>query len=803
MWSKYNLGAAKFSEIDNRHIFDIKIGITTMNYCKSTILAMLAIVTVGATPLISSAQVLDEIVVTATKRSAGLQDVPIAISVISGEEITTKGFTNLEDLTRYIPNVHIGEGGAGSSLFIRGIGSGVNFGFEQSVGTFVDGVYFGRGRSARGKFLDLERVEVLKGPQSTLFGKNTIAGAVNITTAKPTDEFESYIDTSFRTELDGFGITAMVSGPLSDNVRGRLVAKTYSDDGYVTNLAAGGDDGPTQDNFGIRGSIVWDVSDDLTLDIKVEHGTYDVVGRQQVLSEASPTASFFYKTYGVANFQPGLNYETYDVGVLGQKPFDDTETNLAQITAEWVFGDATLRSITAYTEYEFTNIGDSDYSPLQMLARGRTEKHEQFSQEFIWSSATGGNFEYLAGAFYSTEDLSNNRNTYVMFSGLPPVEAGIFQQLGGGLPSGALDGNGINFFQQDSDSWSVFAEGTWHHSDTFRTTAGLRYSNDKKSADKRGFVQNLGGVLPNRLFESLYGGPLNLGARHEYFLSRDEEHVSGHINFQWDVSDVAMMYVNVGNGFKAGGFDEDNSMGRMDVAEFEDESVTSIEIGLKTTVGDGRGRINIAAFTSGYDDVQVSTFDGNAAFVVGNAAKSNVEGIEADITWAISDNLIFNGAFSILDASYDSFPNAACSVDQILAAKAATGKRACVQDLSGKSLQFAPDATISVGLNYDAPITNTLMLDLGVDYNWQDDTVIGNDLDSNLIHDSYGKLDARVGISSIGGKWSIAVVGRNLTEEVTYSWGNDVPLGSFGFDKTYFKNINQPRTFELHARYNF
>jgi outer membrane receptor protein involved in Fe transport len=774
-----------------------------MNYRKTTTLAMLTAVIAGAAPSISSAQVLEEIVVTATKRAVGLQDVPIAISVMSGQDIATKGLTSLEDLTTYMPNVHIGEGGAGTALFIRGIGSGVNFGFEQSVGTFVDGVYFGRGRSARGKFLDLERVEVLKGPQSTLFGKNTIAGAINITTAKPTDEFEAYIDTSFRSELDGLGITAMVSGPLSDNVRGRLVAKTYSDDGYVRNLAAGGDDGPQQDNFGIRGSLAWDVSDTFKLDFKVEHGTYDVIGRQQVLSEASPTASFFYRTFGDANFQPGLNYEKYDVGVLGQKPFDDTESNLAQLTAEWDFGEATLRSITGYTEYEFTNIADTDYSPLQLLARGRTEKHEQFSQELIWSSATGGNFDYLAGAFYSTEDLSNNRNTFVLFSGIPPVEAGIFRLLGGGLPSGALDGNGINFFQQKSDSLSVFAEGTLHLSDTFRTTAGLRYSNDEKSADKRGFVENIGGVLPNRTLEFLYGGPLNLASRHEYSLSRDEDHVTGHVNIQWDASDDAMLYLNVGNGFKAGGFDEDNSLGRLDVAEFEDESVVSIEAGAKITIGGGRGRLNIAAFSSEYDDVQVSTFDGNAAFVVGNAAKSKVDGIEADVTYAISDGLTFNGAFSLLDATYDSFPDAACNIDQILAARAATGSRACVQDLSGQPLQFAPDATINLGLNYDAPISNALMLGLGVDYNWSDDVVIGNDLDTNLIQESYGKLNARIGISEVDGKWSIAIVGKNLTEEKTFSWGNDVPLGSFGFDNSYFKNIDPPRTFELHARYNF
>ena len=728
---------------------------------------------------------------------------PIAISVMSGEDITTKGLTNLEDLTTYMPNVHVAEGGAGTQLFIRGIGSGINYGFEQSVGTFVDGVYFGRGRSARGKFLDIERVEVLKGPQSTLFGKNTVAGAINITTAKPTEEFEGFIDASYRTELEGFGLTAMVSGSLSDNVRGRLVAKDYSDDGYVKNLAANGNDGPQQDNFFVRGSLEWDVSDTFKVDLKVEHGTFDVLGRQQVISEASPTATFLYQAFGDANFEPGFNYEKYDLGINGVAPFDNTESNLAQVTAEWSFGESTLRSITAYTEYEFTNVGDSDYSPLEFLARGRTESHDMFSQELIWSSPTGGTFEYLAGAFYATENLTNNRNTIVNFSALPPIEAGVIALLGGGLPSTVIDGDGRNFFDQDTDSWSVFGEGTWHLSDRVRLTAGLRYSDDSKSMTKTGFVNNTSGILPDGLFEFLWAGPLNLASRHTYALERDETHTTGHVNLQWDASDNSMVYLNIGNGFKAGGFDEDNSLGRLDVAEFEDESVNSIELGAKITIGDGRGRLNIAAFSSEYKDVQVSTFDGNAAFVVGNAAKSKVEGIEADITYALTDSLTFNGAFSILDANYDSFPTAACNVGQILAARAATGSRACIQDLSGKPLQFAPDATINLGLTYDTQISDNLNLGMGIDYNWSDDVVIANDLDENLIQESYGKLNARIGISNIEGKWSLAIVGKNLTEEEVFTWGNDVPLGSFGFDNTFFKHIDPPRTFELNARYNF
>jgi outer membrane receptor protein involved in Fe transport len=168
---------------------------------------------------------LEEVVVTATKRVVGMQDVPIALSVVSGEKITEQGIGSLEDMAVFMPNVHIAEGGAGDQLFIRGVGSGINYSFEQSVGTFIDGVYFGRGQASRSAFLDIARVEVLKGPQSTLFGKNTIAGAINISTNGPTDEFEGRIEVTSEPEFDGWGATLTLSGPISDNFGARLVVK--------------------------------------------------------------------------------------------------------------------------------------------------------------------------------------------------------------------------------------------------------------------------------------------------------------------------------------------------------------------------------------------------------------------------------------------------------------------------------------------------------------------------------------------------------------------------------------------------
>ena len=786
--------------------------------------------------VLSQSLILEEIIVTATKRVVGLQEVPIAISVMSGAEISEKGLTKMEDLAMYMPNVHVAEASAGTQMFIRGIGSGVNYGFEQSVGTFVDGVYFGRGRSARGKFLDIERVEVLKGPQSTLFGKNTVAGALNISTAQPTEEFEGYVSAGYTTELEAMTITSMVSGPLSDTVRGRLAVRAYDDKGYVENLAANGVDGPQNESVYVRGTLAIDLNEDWTATIKAENGYVDIIGRQELISETNaatgPSAALYGSPLGSTNFAAGFGYTTYEQNVDDLPLFDDTESNIFQVTLDGTFAEHGVKIVLASTDYEFTNSLDSDYSPLKLLNRGRNEEHEQLSAEFIISSPSDDKFEYLAGGFYQQEDLSNARYTHVDMSAVGPLQAGVFGQLntanpalggasfagmflGGNLvpatDSGILDATARSFFSQDAESWSVFAEGTYNLSDTLRVTAGLRYSEDEKEMSKRGTVGYIdptaaaSTLVPAQL-AAVYGSALKLATVHSYTRDRKEDHVTGHVNVQWDMTNDAMVYLELGNGYKAGGFDEDNGMGRQvetlngvsdDLADFEDESVDTIEIGAKINLADGRGRLNIAAFSSTYEDVQVSTFDGNAGFVVGNAAESEVQGIEADVLYRLTEELTLNGAFAYLDATYKSFPGAGCTNAQSIATP--TG---CVQDLTGKPLQFAPEHTANVGVTYETELSSGLLLSAGLDYNWTDDVVVSADLDDNLVQKSYGKLNARISLAG-NDQWQVSLVGKNITDEATFMWGNDIPLGSLGFKGSYFKLIDPPRTVELSARMNF
>ena len=522
--------------------------------------------------------------------------------------------------------------------------------------------------------------------------------------------------------------------------------------------------------------------------------------------------------------------------------YDDNESNIVQVTFDGALGEHGIKAVMGYTDYEFYNSLDSDFSPLKFLNRGRNEQHEQLSAELIISSPSDDKFEYLTGAFYQSEELSNQRYTHVDLSAVAPVQGGIFgllnapnpnlggasfaaAVLGGSLSpaaqSGILDATALGSFQQDADSWSVFAEGTYHLSDSFRITAGLRYSEDEKEMSKSATIGYLNDWLqangyadqatdtpriPVPALNLVYKNALNLAAAHSYTRQREEDHITGHVNFQWDMNNDAMVYLEIGNGYKAGGFDEDNGLGREvetvagvtdDLADFEDESVETVELGAKIDLADGRGRLNIAAYMSTYEDVQVSTFDGNAGFVVGNAAESEVQGIETDVLFRLTEEITLNGAFAYLDATYKSFPGAGCNLAQTLVAG-----RGCTQDLSGQPLQFAPEYTANVGINYETRLSSGVLLSASLDYNWSDDVMVAADLDENLIQNSFGKLNARIAIAA-GDQWQIAVIGKNLTSEDTFMWGNDIPLGPQGFNGSYFKMIDPPRTVQLTARMNF
>lgn len=712
----------------------------------------------------ASAAVLEEVVVTAQKRVQSLQDVPISVSVTSGESLEKMSVNGLGELSASIPNVTIAENATQDSVTIRAIGSGANHGFEQSVGTFVDGVYFGRGRSSRAPFLDAERVEVLKGPQGVLFGKNTIAGALNITTRKPTQDFEASLEAEYFEGDDSYAVTGIVSGPLSDSLAARLVLRQSESNGYIKNIASGGNEPETEESF-IRGTLSWDVNNDLQIIVKAESTSYDVSGRALQLVEAGPRLANY---QGVdPNFEQKLDYRRSVSNPIFGADYDNTETENLSATVRYDFERVSLVSTSAYVAYKYDNNIPANFaSGIETAAKRYNEEHSQLSQELRLESNLGGDFEYIVGAFYQTEEIDHLQN----------FDFDTSQGIADGFPLPPFVGRSQYDLVQDTDSLAVFGQGTWHISDALRTTVGLRYTKDEKKLD---FAQITTGSLPfpNRKVTD----------------SRDDSEITPSFNVQWDASEDIMAYLSFSQGFKSGGFDFESG------AQFDEETVDAWEVGFKASLADGAAELNAAYFNSAFKNLQVAAWNG-LAFVTSNAAEAQTQGVEIDGRWQISDQFLLTGAVAFLDAKYDNFSNALCNAPLQVAHGIATGNNpnTCTQDLSGKELQFAPDWAGSIGIEYTEAVTDTLELSVNLGVDFTDGYFTALDLDPVSKQDSFAKVNMRIQLAD-DNSWSIALVGKNLTGEKTTNWVNDVPF----FRGSYFGSIDPPRSLGVQAKYKF
>jgi iron complex outermembrane receptor protein len=776
---------------------------------------------------------LEEVMVTAQKRVESLQDVPISVAAVSGEQIEDQGLVSLEAISASIPTLHIGEAQIGEQLFIRGIGSGVNAGFEQSVGTFVDGIYYGRGRSSRNALFDVERVEVLKGPQGTLFGKNTIAGALNITTAKPTDDFEGSITGLYEFEQEETILSGVVSGPLTDSVSGRIAAQWSSmDAGWIDNELRNEDE-PTPENIVVRSSLSWDASDRLTVDANYTYSDFSQDGRNSELSDANGR-------YPGAPFLPGMAElvapfgefgkldEKRNVGGTPGSLFDrdkmENDANAFVLTLNYDWGDYVLTSISGYTDYDLTDETDNDVTPLDILAMETEENYEQYSQEFRLTSPGGETIDYIVGAYYQYDELDTEQ-----FINVNLLETSFGSPAPGVVPPGffgpPLFSARYAHMEQDTTSWSVFSQITWNITDTVRTTLGLRYADDEKDVkqelrltefnDKNSPLATLfppaSGAVPGSVQVDIWGGPPLLTSEHVIDTDLQKDNFTGSLNVQWDVGDDAMVYASVSTGYKGGGFDAyfGGAAGDWNSSpedfEFDQEEVTAFEVGAKMSLLDGAAELNMAAFYNEFDDVQVSTFNGGLSLKVGNAAETTVQGFEMDGRWALTDNLTLSGAMAYVDASYDDFPNAQCYFGQdavnpdCVHPDGPTGPLVPVgQDMSGKDLQFSPDWSGHLALEHFMPL-GSLELRTLLSADYSDDYFIAADLDPRSQQDSFTKVDLRVGLGDSDGTWEVAFIGRNLTDEKTSSWANDTALAAGGF----YHHIDRLRSYSLQARYNF
>ena len=826
-----------------------------LKFRKAPLVAAIAVL--SATPLAHSQQ-LEEVIVTAQKRAQSLQDVPISVSAMQGDKLQSAGIPNMQALSDYVPNLYIAAASVNTNIYMRGVGSGNNQGFEQSVGMYIDGIYMGRGRQYRAGFMDLERVEVLRGPQGTLFGKNTVAGAINIITASPDvgEGLSGEIGVSLESH-DGQIYEGFVQGSLSDTFAARLGFKHRVTDGYMDNEFLNRSEGEI-DETGFRLTTVWQPSDNLNVNFKYSNTEYERIGspstttlylddpaeRDRLFPNRSAFASIgyalmdsFYPDFAEIGNREFVVYKDNGYGNsiadgqgIGQYPdgSDEDYDNFA-LTVDYDLPGGTLTSVTGWSEYTFIDGVDVDWLPLQFIHRDDVQDFEQFSQEFRFASPGGEFFDYVVGGYFEKSDLEIDRRVTIDLNadGLVPQLLGVnslFTLLtGGAYPANQLARN--HYHQQDSESWALFGQGTFNLRDDLRLTLGLRYTEEKKDVVSTQFVSDdLTGLdNPTENYFALFIEATSFNTYpFDYRESRKTDKWIPSATLQWDATENSMLYASFSQGFKSGGFTDadDQEPGQLDAGtfpcvpgaplaecydptvpndefEFEDEEVDAFEIGGKHTLMDGSMTLNWAAFYTVYDNLQTSIFKG-ISFGVTNAAKSEIMGLELDVLWQATDRLRLGVNAAWLDATYDSFENAPCTAIQLDVDPACgTDLGFTDNDLSGESTMFAPEYTASLLADYNYPLNNGLEAFVSGEANYRDDFEPGGDNDPIDTMDSYSKVNLRLGLR--GENWEVMAYGRNIFDKEVFVQSFDTPV----LAGTHSQFIDEGRIVGVRAKYSF
>lgn len=740
---------------------------------------------------------LNEIVVTAQKRSEGLSRVPISIAAVSGETVERYGFGTLDQLATTIPNLSISTSGIANRVAIRGISSGDNKGFEQSVAQFVDGIYYGRDQLIRLPLVDVERIEVLRGPQPTLFGKNAIAGAISIISRKPTNNVEGSVTGLYEFNHNETQLTAVLSGPLSHSLQARVVGYYRHLGGFMYNTKLNREE-PNNDTYFGRATLQFDNDGPLTGDLKFEYADFNTLGAAR--ENFGPQGTYSQVFTGPLAVETNLDWRRED------NSSSATKVQNATLNLNYAFGDHTLTSVSGYLHYSSKDVNDVDWTGLPLLdGTNQTENYSQYSQEFRITSPNNGAFKYIAGAYFQSSRL--DYTDHVIYNPF-------FRTLGGPFASIA-DSSNDRVFWQKSTLWSAFAQGTLSLTDQLRVTAGLRFNSEHKSGYRQ-LVINAGptntGVNVPLPADAVYASGNNLLLKvfeglkiinHTISDAFTENAWTPMVNVQYDVTPQLMAYATYARGVKAGGFDvRSNSLPTTPnipgAFRFLPEKADNFEVGLKFK--NREIAFNIGYYHTTYKDLQTNLFDGTLSFNVRNASAVRVQGVEADTRIRLNRYLEFSGALAYLDFQFTDFPLGSCAWN----GTPTTAGGFC--NYAGKTTSMAPKWKGTASLDANYPISDTSQVTFNVEGDFSSRYAWGNVLDSFAWQDGYVKLNAKLGLGAIDHSWDIALVGRNLTNRRIAISGGTLPLSTTltgGRGTAYQASFERPRTIAIQVTKRF
>ena len=639
-------------------------------------------------------ETLDEVVVSARKRAEIAQDVPISLSEISGVELRDRGMTRVQDIVRTMPNISTDIlSSRQASIAIRGLGRNpANDALEPSVGVFLDGVYLARPGMVVGDLVDLERMEVLRGPQGALFGKNATAGVLNIMTAAPAAETEGWFEVSAG-DHDLREIRGAASGPFGSSPVGYRVS------GFATER-----EGFTHDTHrdewlgelkraGVRAQLAWQPGDATTLRLIADYGSHDESGPGYLLVD--PNAYRVDGTLRPTNLTTRAARFGYTPRFSANERRNDanaaqhvsSENTGATLLADWDLGGFRLSSITGWRKFSFLPMNDGDYSALDVLPElGTNVRSWQFSEELRLASPTDGTFQYLAGLQFFEQHVQSD--VFAVYG------SDASEYIVPGLSSSALDGFRVSTSADpDTHSYSAFGQAYWWPRADLEIAAGVRWTTESKSTTVQ--QGTAGGAVLAASDVAAQQARSRLGSTRTFAVESDEDFVSGSLSVTWHVNDDISAYLSAARGAKSGGVNA-AVLPAGATLTVDPEIALGYEAGLKTQWLADRLQFNLSAFHTTIDGYQASIRDRVVgASYLANAGEVSSVGAEMEILYRPVAQLTLAAGAGYNDARYESFRNAACPPEL-------DNRESC--DFTGERVAGAPPLTLNGSVDYDAPL---------------------------------------------------------------------------------------------------
>ncbi len=754
-----------------------------------TAIAAGGIMFLSSVMVLAQGTALEEIVVTAQKREESLQDTPVAVSAFTASAIQDKGIEDISEVASFTPNLvfdttsPVSGLSSGAVVFIRGIGN-TDFSLttDPGVGTYVDGVYMSRSAGGVLDVLDVERIEVLRGPQGTLFGRNTMGGAISITSRKPADEFQGRAELTAgnSSRLD---IRAAVDVPFTNALRATFAVSEKNRDGFVDRVLVGDKLGD-ENKFAFRGSAVFEPNETWDFQFSYDYTNIDEQSAGSVLLGFTPgagTLGYALATFGdiptgladlgqyITNGADDISYATGETGT-------NLEIHGVSLTGAWHANVFDVKYTVAWRKTDGGFYRDPDNSPHAITETLNPDyEHRQTSHEL---QLTGAGFDdrlkYVAGLYYFVEDGTDNVFVPVF---LPTPD------LAAGFPAAIT-----NRAEVDNNSRAAYFQATWELTEIVSVTGGVRQTKDEKDF-----------VYTQYIGADIYGNPLPFfpGAINEDGVfapglapivgngsgSAGDSFSETTLRFSVDVAltDNTLLYYSFSQGFKSGGYVLRYVEYVTDIRTFQPELVDTHEVGLKWQGLQDRVRVNAAAFYSDYDEVQVTFFDTLGGPITANAGIVEIKGLEVELTALITDSFLLDAAFGYADANYT-------KINPIAGLSLTLDESATLVNTPQNTFNLGVEYTLSMGANELAG---------RLDYSYKDDVFNDSQNSPFLFQKAYDTLNASVRYS-IGEAIDLVAFVENLTDERFIESG-DSNFG-LGFHEA---NFNRPREYGVTVRYRF